>query len=74
MEKIWEGMDVDVIDTYEQMLYQRAINGIRPMLYVSSNTDFECSRMMLLDEFSEDILSGRQRPVSRGSWYSVVTN
>jgi hypothetical protein len=40
----------DVVDLYEEMLYERAAKGIRPTLYVSSATDFECSLVMLLDD------------------------
>ncbi len=45
-----EMMDLDMVDLYEQMLYERAAKGIRPLLYISSLKDFECSILMLLDE------------------------
>lgn len=45
-----EMMDSEIVDLYEQMLYERAANGIRPLLYISSPKDLECSMLMLLDE------------------------
>lgn len=66
--------DVDIVELYEQMLFQRAAQGIRPVLYVSSYTDLECSMLMLLDETSEGLSSGVQRPVARGTGYHVNTN
>ncbi|MCI0487665.1 MAG: hypothetical protein L0229_13820 [Blastocatellia bacterium] len=60
MEIIWDRMSDDVIEVYEEMLYQRASQGIRPVLYVSSFTDFECSLMMLLDNPSVNKSSGAQ--------------
>ena len=38
----------DMIDLFEQMLLERAMQGYRPVLYISSPTDFQCSMMMLL--------------------------
>ncbi|HJQ22437.1 MAG TPA: hypothetical protein VKA60_00885 [Blastocatellia bacterium] len=66
--------EVDIVDVYEQMLFQRAAKGIRPTLYVSSYTDLECSMLMLLDEEDQQCASGRQRPIPRGVGYHVVTN
>ncbi|HSE98414.1 MAG TPA: hypothetical protein VLD57_09140 [Blastocatellia bacterium] len=66
--------DGDMIDLYEQMLYQRAIKGIRPVLYVSSFTDLECSLLMLLDESPDVQPAGQQRPVPQGIGYHVMTN
>jgi hypothetical protein len=40
----------DMVDLYEELLYERAAKGIRPTLYVSSTTDLECSLVMLLDD------------------------
>ena len=65
---------VDVLDVVEEMLYQRASSGIRPMLYLSSNTDLECSMMMLLDETGEAQWSIEQRPVAQEIGYHIVTN
>jgi len=42
--------DSNVLDLYEEMLFARAVKGIRPLLYVSSDKDFECSVQKLLDE------------------------
>ena len=54
----------DIADLYEEMLYTRAANGIRPVLYVSSQEDLECSVLMLLDEAVETKLAvaGGRRP------------
>ena len=69
-----DGSEVDIVDVYEQMLFQRAAKGIRPTLYVSSFTDLECSMLMLLDEENQQRASGQQRPVAKGNGYHVVTN
>jgi hypothetical protein len=69
-----EKSDGDMIEIFEQMLYQRAARGIRPVLYVSSYTDLECSMLMLLDESSEGCLSNTQQPSDRAIGYHVMTN
>ena len=69
-----DGSEVDIVDVYEQMLFQRAAKGIRPTLYVSSFTDLECSMLMLLDEENQQRASGQQRPVAKGLGYHVITN
>jgi hypothetical protein len=69
-----DGSEVDIVDVYEQMLFQRAAKGIRPTLYVSSFTDLECSMLMLLDEENQQRASGQQRPVAKGIGYHVITN
>ncbi|HWP43334.1 MAG TPA: hypothetical protein VNO14_08880, partial [Blastocatellia bacterium] len=66
--------DAEIIDLYEQMLYQRAIKGIRPVLYVSSFKDLECSLLMLLDESPEDHLAGKQRQIENAIGYHVMMN
>lgn len=65
---------VDMVDLFEEMLYQRASAGIRPMLYVSSNTDFECSMLMLLDDAGEIQWSAGPQPELKRIGYHVVTN
>jgi hypothetical protein len=65
---------VDLVDLVEDMLFQRASSGIRPLLYVSSYTDFECSMMMLLDETGEAQWSIEQQPVAKEVGYHIVTN
>ncbi|HTG14016.1 MAG TPA: hypothetical protein VK747_01995 [Blastocatellia bacterium] len=35
--------DSGMVDLFEEMLYERAAQGIRPVLYVSSYKDLECS-------------------------------
>jgi hypothetical protein len=65
---------VDMLDLVEEMLFQRASSGIRPMLYLSSHTDFECSMIMLLDETGEAQWSIEQRPAAREVGYHIVTN
>ena len=69
-----DGSEIDIVDVYEQMLFQRAAKGIRPTLYVSSFTDLECSMLMLLDEENQQRASGQQRPVAKGVGYHVITN
>jgi len=66
--------DSGMIDLFEEMLYERAAKGIRPVLYVSSQKDLECSVLMLLDEAPELQLSGRLRTASRGFGRQVMTN
>jgi hypothetical protein len=65
---------VDMVDLFEEMLYQRASAGIRPMLYVSSNTDLECSMLMLLDDAGEIQWSTGPQPEVNRVGYHVVTN
>jgi hypothetical protein len=69
-----ENQDVDIVDIFEQMLQQRASKGIRPVLYVSSYTDLECSLVMLLDESNHQESREVQQPASRGVGYHVVMN
>ncbi|MFP5260780.1 MAG: hypothetical protein ACLGJB_02600 [Blastocatellia bacterium] len=69
-----EKPDVDMVELFEQMLFQRAARGIRPVLYVSSYTDLECSMLMLLDEENQGRSSGQQQPISKGVGYHVTTN
>ena len=52
-------IDSDMLDLYEAMLRKRAAKGIRPVLYVSSQTDLECSVLILLNEAPEIMLAGR---------------
>jgi hypothetical protein len=47
---VQEMTDSNMVDLYEEMLYARASKGIRPVLYVSSDKDFERSVLKLLDE------------------------
>jgi hypothetical protein len=64
----------DMIDVMEEMLFERAANGIRPMLYVSSFTDLECSMLMLLDETAESRWPSEQAPTARQVGYHIITN
>jgi hypothetical protein len=66
--------DSGMVDLYEQMLYERAAQGIRPVLYVSSYKDLECSVLMLLDQAPEAQLMGRQWPAALGFGQHVMTN
>jgi hypothetical protein len=63
-----------MVDLYEEMLYERAAIGIRPVLYVSSHTDLECSVLMLLDEAPEAKLAGPQQSASRGNHHHFMTS
>lgn len=65
---------IDMVDLLEDMLFQRAASGIRPMLYLSSHTDLECSMMMLLNETGEGQWSIEQQPTAKEVGYHVVTN
>ena len=64
----------EIADLYEEMLYTRAERGIRPVLYVSSQKDLECSVLMLLDAAPERKLAGRRRPEAIGFRRRVMTN
>lgn len=66
--------EVDYVDLYEELLFQRAASGIRPVLYLSSYTDLECSMLMLLDDMGEVHWSGTQQPVTRQVGYHMITN
>ena len=66
--------DSELVDLYEEMLYERASKGIRPVLYVSSPTDFECSAIMLLDKRAGALLAGPKEPAIRRSSYHLMTN
>ena len=66
--------DVDIVEIFEQMLSQRASRGIRPVLYVSSHTDLECSLVMLLDESDQHASAETQQRASHGVGYHVVMN
>lgn len=65
--------DSDMLDLYEEMLYARAAKGIRPMLYVSSPRDLECSVLLLLNKPPEVFLAGRRRLVASGFRQHVRT-
>jgi hypothetical protein len=58
--------DSDMLDLYEEMLYARTAKGIRPLLYVSSHKDLECSVLILLNEAPELKLAGRPRFAASG--------
>jgi hypothetical protein len=64
----------ETVDLLEEMLFQRAASGIRPVLYLSSYTDLECSVLMLLDDTGEARWSTEQAPVSRQVGYHIITN
>lgn len=66
--------EVDMIDIYEQMLFERASKGIRPVLYLSSSKDLECSMIMLLNEDAEDCMMETGQPTSKRYGYQVMTN
>jgi hypothetical protein len=61
-----EMTDSDVVELYEELLYERAAKGLRPVLYVSSPKDLECSVLMLLNKPPEVQLAGRQRVTATG--------
>lgn len=59
-------IEAEVVDLYEEMLYERAARGIRPMLYVSSHKDFECSVLFLLGEPPQGRLVEQPRTTTGG--------
>jgi hypothetical protein len=63
-----------MVDLLEEMLFQRASSGIRPVLYLSSYTDLECSMLMLLDEANEVRWSTERQPVAKQVGYHIVTS
>ena len=63
-----------MVDLYEEMLYERAATGIRPVLYVSSQTDLECSVLVLLDEPPEAKLALPQQLALRGNQHQSMTS
>ena len=65
---------VNLVDLMEEMLFQRAASGIRPVLYVSSYTDLECSMLMLLDDTSEVNWSATRQAVAKQTGCHIVTN
>jgi hypothetical protein len=65
---------VDMVDLLEEMLFQRASTGIRPVLYVSSYTDLECNMLMLLDDMGDVQWSGTGQKVQKQVGYHMVTN
>lgn len=67
-------MDPQTIDLCEEMLFQRAARGIRPLLYISSYKDFECSMLLLPDEGEFGQMFGAQRPNPRAFGCPVLTH
>jgi hypothetical protein len=65
---------VDLVDVFEEMLCQRAMKGLRPVLYVSSMTDLECNMLMLLDESSDELNFGQMRSRLSGASSHITTN
>jgi len=65
---------VDMVDLVEEMLFQRAATGIRPTLYLSSYTDFECSMLMLLDDMGEVQWSTTKQQTQKQVGYHMITN
>jgi hypothetical protein len=63
-----------MLELVEEMLFQRASSGIRPVLYVSSYTDLECNMLMLLDGAGEVHWSTEKQPAARQLGYHIVTN
>jgi hypothetical protein len=65
--------DSGMLDLYDEMLYARVAKGIRPVLYISSPKDLECSILILLNRPPEGLLASRQQPASRGLGHQVRT-
>lgn len=64
----------EVVDLMEEMLFERAASGVRPLLYLSSYTDLECSILMLLDDTGEARWSAEQAPAAKQTGYHIITN
>ena len=64
----------DTVDILEEMLFNRAANGIRPVLYLSSDTDLECSMLMLLDDTGDARWAAEQIPATKQAGYHIITN
>jgi len=64
--------EVDILDVFEEMLFQRAAKGIRPVLYISSLMDLECNMVMLLDENAEEHCPEWTKPSQNGLRYPVT--
>jgi len=67
-------LSVDTVDLLEEMLLQRAASGIRPVLYLSTYIDLECSILMLLDDTGDACWSAEQTPTARQVGYHLITN
>ncbi|HSB11078.1 MAG TPA: hypothetical protein VLM38_16435 [Blastocatellia bacterium] len=65
---------VDLVDLVEEMLFQRASNGTRPALYISSYTDLECSMLMLLEDSGVANWSGHSHPARKQLGYDIIMN
>ena len=62
--------DSDMADLYEDMLSVRAAKGVRPMLYISSCTDLECSLLVLLGEAEGSrFVEPSPRPFKRSGYH-----
>jgi hypothetical protein len=78
----WEDMslkkkqqsEADMVDVLEEMLCQRAMNGFRPVLYVSSFTDLECNMLMLLDETADWPDAPESNQPQSGVGYHITMN
>lgn len=65
--------DSEMVDLYEEMLWVKAANCIRPVLYVSSSRDLECNVLMLLNAAPELRLVGHRRLIVSGPRQQVRT-
>jgi hypothetical protein len=65
--------DSDMVDLYEEMLHAKAMNRIRPVLYISSSKDLECNVLMLLNAAPEQRLARHRRLVASGFRQHVRT-
>ena len=55
----------DIVDLYEEMLGRRAELGFRPVIYVSSDIDLECSLIGLYEHDGDDANGGEAIPAAR---------
>ena len=66
--------DSDMVDLYEDMLSVRAGRGNRPVLYVSSSTDLECSLLVLLGDAESSRLVVPSPTLLKKSGYHFLKN
>jgi len=67
-------LGADALDLVEEMLFERAASGLRPVLYLSSYKDLECSMLMLLDDSGEALWSAERTPAARQNGHHIITS
>lgn len=60
-----------MIDLYEELLFRKASQGVRPVLYLSSQTDLECTLLGLCPDESKQVGDDKREP-SAPHYFSTV--